>query len=137
MSNTAEEALTLKKLMAGIGQADASPEISLLLTLIEQRDATIRAQTIEIERLRTNSSLAKRLPLGRTTRWTHRKRKSNYDVLTSVASAQCATGPINEGDQVTIYVADDDSWWVRKTSEFLDGRFERGAPNMAESCCRP
>jgi hypothetical protein len=76
----------------------------------------------------TDALLEKRLPLGRTTRWRHKKRGTGYDVLTSVAEAQCATDAINEGDHVTVYVGDDDKWWVRKTSEFQDGRFERIAP---------
>lgn len=59
------------------------------------------------------------------TRWRHRKRGTSYDVLTSVAEAQCATGPINDGDHVTLYQGGDGNWWVRKTSEFQDGRFER------------
>ena len=58
-------------------------------------------------------------------RWRHRRRQSEYDVLTSVATVQCTTGPINEGDHVTVYCAADSSWWVRKTEEFQDGRFER------------
>jgi len=59
------------------------------------------------------------------TKWRHRKRGTEYIVLTATAGAQCATGPINEGDHVTIYQGRDGDWWVRKTSEFQDGRFER------------
>lgn len=58
-------------------------------------------------------------------RWRHLKRQSEYEILTSVATAQCATGPINEGDHVTVYQGDNGTWWVRKTPEFQDGRFER------------
>lgn len=58
-------------------------------------------------------------------RWRHRKRGTSYEVLTSTADAQCATGPINEGDHVTVYRGDDGDWHVRKTGEFQDGRFER------------
>ena len=58
-------------------------------------------------------------------RWRHRRRETCYDVLTSVAQAQCSTGPIAENDYVTVYKADDATWWVRKTDEFRDGRFER------------
>jgi hypothetical protein len=58
-------------------------------------------------------------------RWRHKKRGSAYNVLTATAAAQCSTGPINEGDHVTVYQADDGNWYVRKTSEFQDGRFER------------
>ncbi len=61
----------------------------------------------------------------RMSRWKHRKRGTAYDVLTSTAAAQCATGPINEGDYVTVYQGDDGNWWVRRTDEFQDGRFER------------
>jgi hypothetical protein len=59
------------------------------------------------------------------TRWRHCRRGTEYAVLVSTAEAQCSTGPINEGDHVTVYVDDDGGWWVRKTDEFQDGRFER------------
>ncbi len=58
-------------------------------------------------------------------RWRHKRRGSEYDALTCMAQAQCATGSINEGDRVTVYQAPDGTWWVRKTTEFQDGRFER------------
>jgi hypothetical protein len=58
-------------------------------------------------------------------RWRHRKRGSDYNVLTETAQAQCSTGPINDDDQCTVYQGDDGSWWVRKTTEFQDGRFIR------------
>ena len=61
------------------------------------------------------------------TRWRHCQRGTEYTVLVSTAEAQCSTGPINEGDHVTVYVDDEGSWWVRKTAEFQDGRFERKA----------
>jgi len=57
--------------------------------------------------------------------WRHKQRGGEYAVLTSTAEAQCSLGPINEGDHVTIYQGKDGNWWVRKTSEFQDGRFER------------
>lgn len=59
-------------------------------------------------------------------RWRHRRRRTEYEVLTSTAEAQCSTGPIEEGDHVTVYQGDEGNWWVRKTAEFQDlRRFER------------
>lgn len=86
--------------------------------------------TKTIGHLRSAVARLEAVPPGRrcwhaVARWRHRKRGSSYEVLTSAAAAQCATGPINEGDHVTVYQADDESWWVRKTAEFQDGRFER------------
>jgi hypothetical protein len=66
------------------------------------------------------------------TRWRHCRRGTEYAVLVSTAEAQCSTSPINEGDHVTVYVDDDGGWYVRKTNEFQDGRFERTEPPEAQ-----
>jgi hypothetical protein len=52
----------------------------------------------------------------------HLTRGSSYDVLAEAANVQ-ASAPIVEGDRVTVYLADDDSVWVRPVGEFNDGRF--------------
>jgi len=53
----------------------------------------------------------------------HLKRGSVY-ARTLLASAQCSTEPIEEGDDVAVYVSGDGKAFVRKLSEFYDGRFE-------------
>lgn len=60
----------------------------------------------------------------------HVKRESVHLVLCR-GEAQCATGPIQEGDEVEIYLDPDDEngkVWVRRVEEFHDGRFERIEP---------
>lgn len=64
------------------------------------------------------------------TLWRHKKRGTVYEVITDHAHIQCASEPVIE-DMVgnvewTVY-RDVKNWsiWVRRTAEFLDGRFER------------
>lgn len=54
----------------------------------------------------------------------HRKSGGRYDVLRHSVPAQCSTGPIQEGDGVTVYANPAGHWFCRKTAEFCDGRFE-------------
>lgn len=56
-------------------------------------------------------------------RYRHLKRGSTYTVLGD-GTAQVAGEPIVDGDIVRIYVDKDGEFHVRKSSEFLDGRFE-------------
>ena len=56
-------------------------------------------------------------------RYRHLKRGSTYTVLGD-GEAQVSGEPIVDGDIVRIYVAEDGKFNVRKSSEFLDGRFE-------------
>ncbi|NTF17012.1 hypothetical protein G6L37_01035 [Agrobacterium rubi] len=56
-------------------------------------------------------------------RMRHLTRGSSYDVISEAANVQ-ASRPIVEGDLVAVYVADDETTWVRLVSEFNDGRFE-------------
>jgi hypothetical protein len=53
----------------------------------------------------------------------HLVRGSSYDVLSETANVQ-ASAPIVEGDKVAVYLAGDDTVWVRPVGEFNDGRFE-------------
>jgi hypothetical protein len=53
----------------------------------------------------------------------HLVRGSSYDVFSEAAKVQ-ASAPIHEGDVVSVYVAEDDTVWVRPVNEFNDGRFE-------------
>ena len=53
--------------------------------------------------------------------WRHKVRGTRYQVV-NVAEASC---DISEGDAVVIYLGSNGSLWVRKRSQFLDGRFER------------
>lgn len=76
-----------------------------------------------LQRIRTTASWPR---VVHPSLWRHRKRGTYYDVLTATATAQCSTGPINEGDHVTVYQGHNGGdWHVRKTEEFQDGRFER------------
>lgn len=62
--------------------------------------------------------------------WNHKQRRT-WHTIQGTASAQCATGPIHEGDEVYIYAGthdDSGKLWVRKVSEFHDGRFEKVEP---------
>lgn len=62
--------------------------------------------------------------------YNHVNRKT-WHTITGTAEAQCATGPINEGDPVYVYVGthdDSGKLWIRKVSEFEDGRFEKVEP---------
>ncbi len=62
--------------------------------------------------------------------WKHKKRGTMYEIITDVASIQCATDASIEEKY------GDDNWavyrnihtgaiYVRMTDEFLDGRFEK------------
>lgn len=65
--------------------------------------------------------------VGLRTIWNHKKRKTWHTVI-GTATAQCATGPIQEGDEVYVYRGthdDSGKLWVRKVGEFEDGRFEK------------
>lgn len=56
-------------------------------------------------------------------RWTHRKRGERYDRLNQ-ALVQCSTRPIEESDEVTVYMnPNTGQWYVRLRKEFEDGRF--------------
>lgn len=57
--------------------------------------------------------------------WKHVKRGSIVGEI-GIATAQAATRPIEEGDEVRVYFhVDDGKWWVRRVEEFDDGRFEK------------
>lgn len=62
--------------------------------------------------------------------WKHLKRGSIVKIA-GRGRAQAATRPINDMDPVTIYQHDGE-WWVRRTEEFEDGRFEKLAERAAE-----
>jgi hypothetical protein len=58
--------------------------------------------------------------------FTHNKRGSRYDVVSDNASVQDASGGgLQEGDSVVVYVDTVGRFWVRKNSEFHDGRFSK------------
>ena len=57
-------------------------------------------------------------------RWRHRKRGSTYRLL-GVVEVQC-DAPVIDAEVLLLYRAENDSsLWVRRRSEFMDGRFER------------
>ena len=64
--------------------------------------------------------------------WRHLKRGSVVTVM-GRGKAQCATNCIGEMTDVTIY-QHDGKWWVRRTDEFEDGRFERLTAAPAPKC---
>jgi len=53
----------------------------------------------------------------------HVKRGTHYDLFAASARVQCSR-PIEEGDRVAVYRAEDGTWWVRPVREFSDGRFD-------------
>jgi hypothetical protein len=62
--------------------------------------------------------------------WMHKKRGTTYQVVTHFAMLQCASDQETEDRfqdlNWTIYRSrEDDAFYVRLTSEFMDGRFER------------
>lgn len=62
--------------------------------------------------------------------WVHKKRGTMYRVLTTTAHVQCSTSPDFEqrygDDNWTVYQSvSDGAVYVRLSSEFHDGRFER------------
>lgn len=66
------------------------------------------------------------------TRWRHKKRGTVYEIITTMASFQCAAAPEIEAnfedDVFTVYKnVETGAIWVRPTEEFMDGRFERVA----------
>jgi hypothetical protein len=59
-------------------------------------------------------------------RYRHRKRRTTYVVVGKAEVQAPADWPLIEGEMVIVYRSDQDgSLWVRRTSEFDDGRFER------------
>lgn len=55
-------------------------------------------------------------------RWRHKKRGTSY---TEVGLAQIqAEEPLTDYEVVVVYRGDDGQLWVRRKSEFHDGRFE-------------
>ncbi len=64
-----------------------------------------------------------RLPDWARRRVRHLVRGSSYDVVCEAANVQ-ASAPIREGDKVAVYLAEDETVWVRPVGEFNDGRFE-------------
>ena len=61
---------------------------------------------------------------ARPSRWRHRKRGTFYTTL-GLAHVQCPPdAPLNDHEVVVLYVGDDGDLWVRRKSEFHDGRFE-------------
>lgn len=57
----------------------------------------------------------------------HLKRGSFYHEV-ATGSVQ-SSRPIIEGDRLTIYLAEDGTWWLRPVDEFNDGRFEKLKPD--------
>lgn len=78
------------------------------------------------------------------TTWRHKKRGTEYEIITDCASLQCSAAPEFEA------TFEDDNWtvyrnvatgaiYVRPTKEFLDGRFEQitlGLDTEATNQCR-
>jgi len=55
----------------------------------------------------------------------HIKRGTFYTPLAFLATLQCSTRQLVDGETVTVYAGDDDGQvWVRSTEELTDGRFE-------------
>lgn len=55
-------------------------------------------------------------------KWSHHKGGEYYRL--GDARIQSAT-PLSDMDEVVVYRAADDSYWVRKKEEFYDGRFTK------------
>ena len=58
-------------------------------------------------------------------RFRHIKRGTRYTPLSFLATLQCSTRQLVDGETVTVYAGDDDGRvWVRSTEELTDGRFD-------------
>lgn len=56
--------------------------------------------------------------------WKHRKRGDTYDIM-GPATVQVSTEPLMDNDEVFVYKSTTDGrMWVRRRTEFLDGRFK-------------
>lgn len=57
-------------------------------------------------------------------RWRHKKRGTTY-TLRGTGLVSNSGEPLVDGDEVEIYQSEDDwKWYVRRKTEFHDGRFE-------------
>lgn len=58
-------------------------------------------------------------------KYRHIKRGTTYRII-GTGTLQASTEPVKEGDVMTVYQSlHDGSIWIRKTTEFMDGRFEQ------------
>jgi hypothetical protein len=57
-------------------------------------------------------------------RWRHKKRGSCYTLVGKAQVQAPEDGPLTDYEIVQVYVGDDGEMWVRRLSEFFDGRFE-------------
>lgn len=58
----------------------------------------------------------------RHSRWRHKKTGGEY--LVSGKATLQTSKPIEDMQQLVLYIAQDGSLWVRPVDEFMDGRFE-------------
>jgi hypothetical protein len=57
-------------------------------------------------------------------RWRHVKRGTEYTIVSNSAQIQCPKDrPLTDYEVVVIYRGEDGEHWVRRRSEFYDGRF--------------
>lgn len=61
--------------------------------------------------------------------WRHKKRGTTYDIIGSATVQASLPPPLYDGAEVLIYRCREDGLlWVRRPTEFHDGRFEKIAP---------
>ncbi len=97
---------------------------------LDAADAVIELFEQAVARGRYNHDAFSLRSMSFAERAVHKKRMSEYGVLTRNASLQ-SEYPIMEGETLSIYKDQSGNWIVRPTSEFEDGRFTfkpRGVP---------
>jgi hypothetical protein len=62
-------------------------------------------------------------------RYRHKKRGTSYTIVGTAQVQAPDDAPLTDFEVVVVYRGDDGNLWVRRRSEFFDGRFEQLAVN--------
>lgn len=116
---------------------DRTAALEEATTLVEREYADIygkRCSTANARRLASAALSA--LPLADTEGeggWRHKKRGTIYDIIGSATVQASLPPPLHDGAEVLIYrCREDGSLYVRRPTEFHDGRFEKIVPSRGE-----
>ena len=73
---------------------------------------------------RWSEIIAKTPSPTRTPRYRHKVRGGNYKLVGTAQVQAPEDAPLTDYEIVQVYVGEDGEMWVRRRSEFFDGRFE-------------